>query len=94
MNSFTLDFRDALLKVDISDLSSHLHQSNTVEFAGMTLKPGIYGRPKAYAKAFLIVAEDGNMYYQNKDGKVSKRLTEKAFLTHWNSGMSTFLNEI
>ncbi len=93
MNTFTLDFRDALLKIDIADLSQ-LQQDQLVQFAGMSLKPGIYGRAKAYAKAFLIVAEDGKVYYQNKNGKVSNRLTEKAFLAHWNSGMSTFISEI
>ncbi len=94
MNTFTLSLRDALLKIDVNNLSSQLKKYKTVEFAGLSLRPGKYGRAKSYAKVYLIVAEDGNTYYQNKDGKVSNRLTEKAFLTHWNSGMSTFLNEI
>jgi hypothetical protein len=94
MNQFTLEIRDALVELGNKEIIFEAKEPEFVEFAGKQLKPGIYGRPKGYAKAFLIVAADGNVYYQNKHGQVSKRLTEKAFLTHWESGMSTFLDKV
>lgn len=93
MNQFTLELRNALVELDQKGLTFEAKEPEYVEFAGKQLKPGIYGRDKGYAKAFLIVSTDGNVYYQNKHGKVSKRLTTNAFLTHWNSGMSTFLSD-
>lgn len=92
MNSDLLEFRDALVR--LGHVKIEAKEPDFVEFAGKQLKPGKYGRDKGYAKAFLIVASDGNIYYQNKQGQISKRLTEKAFLSHWDAGMSTFLGEI
>lgn len=92
MNQFALELRDAL--VQLGHVKVEAKEPEFVQFAGMQLKPGRYGRDKGYAKAFLIVDSDGLTYYQNKHGVVSKRLTEKAFLTHWNAGMSTFLDKI
>lgn len=89
-----LEFRDALVDLGKKGITFEAKEPEFIEFAGKSLKPGKYGRAKGYAKAFLIVANDGNVYYQNKSGLVSKRLTEKAFLTHWDAGMSTFLNKI
>jgi hypothetical protein len=91
MNSFTLTLRDALANLNTEQI---VHKIKTVEIAGMELKPGIYGRAKSYAKAFIILTPEGNAFYRNKNGGTSKALTEKAFLTHWNSGMSTFIEEI
>jgi hypothetical protein len=94
MNQFALDLRNALVELGEKGITLEAKEPEFVEFAGKQLQLGKYGRPKGYAKAFLIVATDGNVYYQNKHGEISKRLTEKAFLTHWDSGMSTFLGEI
>ena len=94
MNQFTLDLRNALVELGDKGITLEAKEPEFVEFAGKTLKPGRYGRAKGYAKAFLIVAPDGNVYYQNKHGELSNRLTQKAFLTHWDAGMSTFLGEI
>lgn len=91
MNKFTLEFRNALVGLGEKGITLEAKEPEFVQFAGKQLKPGRYGRAKGYAKAFLIVATDGQTYYQNKQGVVSKRLTEKAFLTHWDAGMSTFL---
>lgn len=93
MNQFTLAMRNALVELGHIEINE-VKEPEFVELAGKQLKPGRYGRDKGYAKAFLIVSTDGNAYYQNKHGEISKRLTEKAFLTHWDAGMSTFLNEI
>jgi hypothetical protein len=93
MNQFTLELRDALVGLGHIEVNE-AKEPEFVELAGKQLKPGRYGRDKGYAKAFLIVSTDGNAYYQNKHGEISKRLTEKAFLTHWDAGMSTFLGEI
>jgi hypothetical protein len=94
MNKFALDLRDALVQLDQEGLTFEAKEPEFIQFAGKELKVGRYGRAKGYAKAFLLVEPDGNVYYQNKHGQLSKRLTDKAFLTHWNAGMSTFLNEI
>jgi hypothetical protein len=94
MNSELLEFRDALVELGKRGFTLEAKEPEFVEFAGKQLTPGKYGRDKGYAKAFLIVSSDGFVYYQNKAGQVSKRLTEKAFLTHWDAGMSTFLGEI
>jgi len=94
MKQFTLDMRNALVELGAKGITFEAKEPEFVEFAGKQLKPGRYGRAKGYAKAFLIVATDGNTYYQNKHGVVSKRLTSKAFLTHWDAGMSTYLGEI
>ncbi len=93
MNEFTLELRNALVELDQKGFTLEAKEPEYVEFAGKTLKPGRYGRPKGYAKAFLLVSPDGQVYYQNKHGEISKRLTTKAFLTHWDSGMSTFLGD-
>lgn len=94
MNQFTLDMRNALVELAEKGITLEAKEPEFIEFAGKELKPGRYGRAKGYAKAFLIVDPDGMVFYQNKHGQVSKRLTEKAFLTHWDAGMSTFLGEI
>lgn len=94
MNSDLLEFRNALVELGKRGFTLEAEEPELVEFAGKQLKAGRYGRDKGYAKAFLIVSSDGNVYYQNKAGEISKRLTEKAFLTHWDAGMSTFLGEI
>lgn len=94
MNQFTLELRNALVGLGDKGITFEAREPEFIELAGKTLRPGRYGRDKGYAKAFLIVGVDGNAYYQNKHGVVSKRLTPKAFLTHWNAGMSTFLGEI
>jgi hypothetical protein len=91
MNQFAVELRDALVQLGEKGITFEAKEPEFVEFAGKQLKPGKYGRDKGYAKAFLIVDTDGQTYYQNKHGVISKRLTEKAFLTHWNTGMSTFL---
>lgn len=91
MNEFTLELRNALVGLDLEGLTFEAKEPEFIEFAGKQLKVGRYGRDKGYAKAFLIVSGDGNVYYENKHGVISKRLTEKAFLTHWDAGMSTFL---
>ena len=93
MNQFTLDFRNALVGLGHIEVYE-AKEPEFVELAGKILQPGKYGRAKGYAKAFLIVSLDGKAYYQNKAGLISKRLTDKAFLTHWDAGMSTFLGEI
>lgn len=92
MKQFTIELRDALLDLDKRGIELPLPPSS-IEFAGQTLRVGRYGRNKGYAKAFLIVTSSGNVHYCNKDGKLSKRLTAKAFLTHWEAGMSTFLGD-
>jgi len=92
MNQFTLELRDAL--VGLGHVAIEAPEPEFIEFAGKNLKIGRYGRAKGYAKAFLLVDPSGEIFYQDKQGKVSKRLTEKAFLTHWDAGMSTFLGEI
>ncbi len=94
MNQFTLELRNALVGLGDKGITLEAKEPEFVEFAGKQLKPGRYGRDKGYAKAFLIVDIDGCVYYQNKHGVTSKRLTPKAFLTHWDAGMSTFLGEI
>lgn len=94
MNKFALELRDALVQLGSQGITLEAKEPEYVEFAGKQLRPGRYGRNKGYAKAFLIVEPDGKTYYQNKQGAISKRLTEKAFLTHWEAGMSTFLGEI
>lgn len=94
MNQFTLELRDALVGLGEKGITLEAKEPEFVQFAGKYLKPGRYGRDKGYAKAFLIVSADGETYYQNKQGVVSKRLTPKAFLTHWDAGMSTYLGEI
>ena len=94
MNQFALELRNALVELGDKGITLEAKEPEFVEFAGKELKPGRYGRAKGYAKAFLIVETDGNVYYQNKHGHVSKRLTPKAFLTHWDAGMSTYLGEI
>jgi hypothetical protein len=94
MNEFTLGLRNALVELGSKGITFEAKEPEFVEFAGKKLKPGKYGRDKGYAKTFLIVSPTGEVFYQNKHGEVSKRLTQKAFLTHWNAGMSTFLNEI
>lgn len=91
MNKFAVELRDALVQLGEKGITFEAKEPEFVEFAGKKLRPGRYGRDKGYVKAFLIVDTDGQIYYQNKHGVVSKRLTEKAFLTHWNTGMSTFL---
>lgn len=93
MNEFTLTLRDALLQVDPENLVPK-QQPEYIEFAGKRLKVGRYGRPKGFAKAFLIVSDNGNVYYLNKQGILSNRLTPKAFEAHWNSGMNTFLGSV
>lgn len=94
MNEFTLELRNALVELDQKGITFEAKEPELITFAGKQLKPGRYGRAKGYAKAFLIVSPDGLVYYQNKNGQVSKRLTEKAFLTHWDAGMTTFLDKI
>ena len=94
MNQFALELRNALVELAEKGITLEAKEPEFVEFAGKKLKPGIYGREKGYVKAFLLVHPDGQTYYQNKRGVISKRLTEKAFLTHWDAGMSTFLGEI
>lgn len=90
MNEFTLGLRNALVELGNKGITFEAKEPEFVEFAGKQLQPGRYGRAKGYAKAFLIVSSDGEVYYQNKHGKVSKRLTQKAFLAHWDAGMTTF----
>lgn len=94
MKDSTLEFRDALVELAKKGFTFEAKEPEYIEFAGKQLKIGRYGRDKGYAKAFLIVEPDGNVYYQNKSGVISKRLTPKAFLTHWDAGMSTFLGKI
>lgn len=94
MNEFAVALRNALVELGDKEIIFEAKEPEFVEFAGKKLKPGKYGRDKGYAKAFLLVGVDGTTYYQNKHGKISSRLTEKAFLTHWDAGMTTFLGEI
>ena len=94
MKDTTLEFRDALLLAASKGITFEAKEPEFIEFADKKLRVGRYGRAKGYAKAFLIVSPDGNVYYQNKSGVVSNRLTVKAFLTHWDAGMNTFLDEI
>lgn len=94
MNQFALELRNALVELGEKGITLEAKEPEFVVFADKELKLGKYGRAKGYAKAFLIVAPDGNVYYQNKHGEVSKRLTAKAFLTHWDAGMSSYLGEI
>lgn len=89
-----LEFRDALVELGKREVTFEAKEPEEIEFAGKKLKPGRYGRAKGYAKAFLIVDPSGLVYYQNKSGIISKRLTKKAFLTHWDAGMNTYLEEI
>lgn len=91
MNQFTLELRNSLVELAQKGITFEAKEPEFIMFAGKQLRPGRYGRAKGYAKAFLIVDSDGMVYYQNKHGMMSKRLTEKAFLTHWDAGMSTFL---
>jgi hypothetical protein len=94
MNQFALELRNALVELGEKGITLEAKEPEFVEFAGKQLKPGRYGRDKGYAKAFLIVLPSGLTFYQNKHGESGKRLTEKAFLTHWDAGMSTYLGEI
>lgn len=94
MNSDLLEFRNALVELGNRGFTFEAKEPEYITFAGKQLKPGRYGRDKGYAKAFLIVSTDGLVYYQNKSGQISKRLTEKAFLAHWDAGMTIFLAEI
>lgn len=94
MNSDLLEFRNALIELGRRGFTVEAKKPEFVEFAGKQLKPGRYGRDKGYAKAFLIVDDSGQVFYQNKHGQVSKRLTHKAFLSHWDAGMSTFLGQV
>lgn len=94
MNEFALELRNALVELGDKEITFEAKEPEFIEFAGKKLKPGRYGRDKGYAKAFLIVVPDGFVFYQNKHGQISKRLTEKAFLAHWDAGMTTFLSEI
>lgn len=94
MNVDLLEFRNALVELGKKGFTLEAKEPEFIDLAGKRLKPGRYGRDKGYAKAFLIISTDGNAYYKNKHGELSKRLTDKAFLTHWDAGMSTFLGEI
>lgn len=94
MNQFTLELRNALVELADRGITLEAKEPEFVVFAGKQLRPGKYGRAKGYAKACLIVTKSGEVSYQNKQGVVGNRLTEKAFLTHWNAGMSTYLGEI
>lgn len=94
MNQFTIDLRDALVTLGSARPEPVAEEPAYVELAGKRLLQGKYGRDRGYAKAFIIVAPDGLAFYQNKSGITGKRLTDKAFLTHWDAGMSTYLGEI
>ena len=65
-----------------------LNQINVAEFkvGDVVVSSGRYSRPKGFAKAFLVVTDAGDLFYENKKG-VLKKITETAFLTHWNKGM-------
>jgi len=94
MNQFTLEMRDALVSLGDKVITFEAKEPEFVQLAGKQLKPGRYGRARGYAKAFLIVDASGTAFYQNKQGEISNRLTTKAFLTHWDAGMSTYLGKI
>jgi hypothetical protein len=61
--------------------------AKTVEINGKQVKVGRYSRPKGFAKAFLIVQEDGQIFYEDKTGK-RKKITAKSFEGHQNLGMT------
>lgn len=66
--------------------------SKTVKINGKDVKVGRYSRPKGFAKAFLIVHEDGTIEYEDKTGK-RKKITAKSFESHQSLGMNKFLTE-
>jgi hypothetical protein len=67
-------------------------EGKTVEINGKQVKVGRYSRPKGFAKAFLIVHEDGTVEYEDKKG-ARKKITHKSFQNHQDLGMNKFLTE-
>lgn len=65
-------------------------EAKTVEINGKQVKVGRYSRPKGFAKAFLIVNEDGTIEYEDKKGN-RKKITAKSFENHQSLGMDKFL---
>lgn len=64
--------------------------SKTVKINGKDVKVGRYSRPKGFAKAFLLVHEDGTVEYENKTG-ARKKISHNAFDKHQELGMTKFL---
>lgn len=64
--------------------------AKTVEINGKQVKVGRYSRPKGFAKAFLIVNEDGTIEYENKKGE-RKKISANSFAKHQELGMTKFL---
>lgn len=93
LSELALSLRDCLVNQEIRSNDDQIEDSNNiVTLAGVPVHSGVYSRGKDSAKAFLIVTEDGEAYYENKSG-VRKKLTENAFLSHWNKGLSVLVTD-
>ncbi len=93
MSELALNLRNNLVNRQIERSDDQIKDSDSiVTLGGILVHPGIYSRGKDSAKAFLIINEDGEAYYENKSG-VRKRLTENAFLSHWNKGLSVLVTD-
>lgn len=91
LSDLALSLRNSLLEVKEIN-TSFKEVDNTIELAGIEVRPGIYSRGKETAKAFLLVTPDGEAFYENKSGD-RKKLTDTAFLTHWNKGLSVLVTD-
>lgn len=93
LSELALNLRDRLVSQPTKSNDDQIEDSNDIVIlAGIPLSSGVYSRGKDSAKAFLIVTEDGEAYYENKSG-VRKKLTENAFLSHWNKGLSVLVTD-
>lgn len=91
LSDLALSLRNSLLEVkEITTSFNEVEQK--VKLAGMEIRPGIYSRGKSSAKAFLLITPDGEAFYENKSGD-RKKLTDSAFLTHWNKGLSVLVTD-
>ncbi len=77
-------------KTDSAPSAAPKTSEKTVKINGKDVKVGRYSRPKGFAKAFLIVHEDGTVEYENKTG-ARKKISHNAFDKHQELGMTKFL---
>ena len=85
------DPKDETAPIKSESVTPEKTDAKTVKINGKDFKVGRYSRPKGFAKAFLIVHEDGTTEYENKTG-ARKKLTGYAFDTHYTKhGMNKFL---
>lgn len=91
LSQLAMSLRNRL--VEVKEMPKIQEQAdNTISLAGMSLQPGVYSRGNPTAKAFILVTPDGQAFYENKSGD-RKRLTDTAFLTHWNKGLSVLVTD-